>query len=198
MSILEHLITGSESKDTEQDKKTETNLSNQAELSSDLHTNIEIIKKKMGYASDIVVREFTIIPGIDIKAAVILIKGLSQRAVINDQVIGALMLNVSIKNAKNNIELFQILKEYGIPSTYVKEESILDNMLTELIDGNTILILDKVDKVLIVGSSGWNDRAISEPQAENVVRGPKDGFTENIENNIAMIRRRIKSPELRI
>lgn len=67
-----------------------------------------------------------------------------------------------------------------------------------MIDGNTIILMDKVDKALVIGSTGWKDRSISEPNAENVVRGPKDGFTENIEVNTSLIRRRIKSPYLRM
>lgn len=70
--------------------------------------------------------------------------------------------------------------------------------MSELISGNTILLLDKINKALIIGSSGWKDRAISDPTSENSVRGPKDSFTENIENNTASIRRRIKSSDLRM
>jgi len=173
-------------------------LPKQIKLSLDLTSNIETIKKTMGFASDVTVREFSISPGIKIKAAVILIKGLVERELINEQVIGALMSNDRFNDARDNIEFFQMLKEYGIPSTYVKEESDVNNILAELIDGNTILLMDKIDKVLIVGSAGWKDRAITEPNAENVIRGPKDGFTENIENNTALIRRRIKCPDLRM
>lgn len=71
-------------------------------------------------------------------------------------------------------------------------------IISELINGNTILFLDEIDRVLVIGSQGWKDRMISEPVTENVVRGPRDGFTENIENNVALIRRRIKSPDLRV
>ncbi|WHH57775.1 spore germination protein [Petroclostridium sp. X23] len=157
-----------------------------------------MLRKKMGFASDLIVREFTFAPDINIKAAVILIKGLAERKLINAQVIGALMSNDKLNNAKNHTAFFQMIEEYGIPSTYVTEESDVNNILDQLIDGNTILLIDKVDKVLIVGSAGWKDREVSEPAAENVVRGPKDGFTENIEDNTARIRRRIKSPDLRM
>lgn len=108
------------------------------------------------------------------------------------------MLNDRLSSVKNTNEFFQMITEYGLPNTYVKQESDINNIVNELIDGNTILLLDKIDKVLIVGSSGWKDRAISEPTSENSVRGPKDSFTENIENNTALIRRHIKSPDLRI
>jgi spore germination protein KA len=58
--------------------------------------------------------------------------------------------------------------------------------------------MDGIDSALIIGSQGWKDRAVSEPMTENVVRGPRDGFTETIDTNTALIRRRIKSPNLRV
>ncbi|OPJ59238.1 spore germination protein [Clostridium oryzae] len=198
ISIFKYYHNKEKSANTEKDKNCKKEPPRQIELSIELTSNIENIKKIMGYASDVIVREFTITPDTEVKAAVIFIKGLVERELINEQVIGALMANDKFNNAKNNVEFFEILKEYGIPSIYVKEEYDVNNILDQLINGNTILLLDKVNKALIVESAGWKERAISEPNAENVVRGPKDGFTENIENNIALIRRRIKSPDLRI
>lgn len=198
MSISNYSQDINKDKNEKQAQKPERNLPQQIKLFLDLTSNIEIIKKIMGFACDITVREFTISAGTEIKAAVILIKGLAERELINEQVIGALMLNNRFTNVKNNVEFLQMIKEYSIPNVYVSEEFDVNNIVNELINGNTILLLDKIDKVLIVGSSGWKERAISEPSTENVVRGPKDGFTENIENNTALIRRRIKTPNLRI
>lgn len=200
MPFLKHFNNEVKDEVSKQDKKFEKESHEQQKikLSLDLTSNIETIKKIMGSASDIVVREFTIIPETQIKSAVILIKGLAERELINEQVIGPLMSNDRFSSIKDNIELFQIIKEYGIPNIYVSEEFDVNNIVNELISGNTILLLDKIDKALIVGSSGWKDRAISEPTSENSVRGPKDSFTENIENNTALIRRRIKGPDLRM
>lgn len=39
-------------------------------------------------------------------------------------------------------------------------------------------------------------RTISEPVTESVVRGPREGFVENIEVNISLIRKRIVNPNL--
>lgn len=167
-------------------------------LSLDLTSNINLIKSIMGYAVDVIVREFTIATCPPIKAATILIKGLAERNLVNDQVIGALMSSGRLINKGNNMNMFQMLKESGIPCTFVDEESFVNDMINQLTDGNTIVLIDQVDKALIVGSTGWKDRSITEPNAENVVRGPKDGFTENIEVNIALIRRRIKSTDLRL
>ena len=197
-SILKYFHKSKKSTVAKQNQKTEKKSTQQIKLSLNLTSNIETIKKILGFSSDITVRQFTVTPGAEIKAAVIFIKGLAERELINEQVIGALMLNDRLSSVKNTNEFFQMITEYGLPNTYVKQESDINNIVNELIDGNTILLLDKIDKVLIVGSSGWKDRAISEPTSENSVRGPKDSFTENIENNTALIRRHIKSSNLRI
>lgn len=43
-----------------------------------------------------------------------------------------------------------------------------------------------------------NSRSISEPDSEVVVRGPREGFIENAEDNVALIRKRIKSTNLKV
>lgn len=170
----------------------------QIKLSKDMYSNIELIKNLMGYASDILIREFAVFSGIDIKLSVIFIRGLAERELINEQIIGALMSNGRFGNIQSNIEFFKTIKQYGIPSVYISEETDIEKIVNELIIGNTILLLDEIDRVLVVGSQGWKGRSISEPISENVVRGPRDGFTETIRDNTALIRRRIKSSDLRV
>ncbi|HEX2946821.1 MAG TPA: spore germination protein [Clostridia bacterium] len=157
-----------------------------------------MIRKAMGYASDILVREFTLASDIEEKAAVIAMSGLSKNDLINEQILGSLMLDARFKDANSTRDLFEQIKKYGMPNINVKEEVNVVNAVNELITGNSVLFLNGMDKALIVGSHGWNERQVSQPITENVIRGPRDSFTENIESNIALIRRRIKSPDLRV
>lgn len=64
-------------------------------------------------------------------------------------------------------------------------------------DGDSALFVDGTDQVIIIGSKGWPSRGIEEPVTEALVRGPRDGFTENIRTNTALIRRRVRDPNLR-
>lgn len=181
-----------------QDPEPEKKSQQQIKLYKDMSSNIELIKNLMGYASDVLVREFTISPGIEIKLSLVLIDGMAEKELINEQIIGALMSNGRFDNIHSNIEFFKMINQYGIPSVYIKEETDIEKILNELIIGNTLLLLDGIDRVLVVGSQRWKDRSVSEPITENVVRGPRDGFTETIGDNTALIRRRIKSPDLRV
>lgn len=57
-------------------------------------------------------------------------------------------------------------------------------------------MLENCAQCLAIGAEGWKDRTVSEPTSQGVVRGPMEAFTENIRTNTALIRRKIKSPQL--
>ncbi|MEN6326942.1 MAG: spore germination protein [Syntrophomonas sp.] len=165
-------------------------------LTNDLDANLLMVNHILGYASDIIVRKFTF-SSLEVKAAIITIKGLSERELINEQVLTALTQDAHFANI-NTRQIFKEIKQHGIPNIFVSEEANVGNIIAELITGNTIFFMDGIDSALIIGSQGWKERSVSEPMSENVVRGPRDGFTESIDTNTALIRRRIKSPDLRI
>ena len=61
-----------------------------------------------------------------------------------------------------------------------------------------MLFIDGVAEVIIIDTIGWRTRAISEPQAETIVRGPREGFTESLNLNLTLLRRRIVNPNLKL
>lgn len=63
--------------------------------------------------------------------------------------------------------------------------------------GSIALLLDGSGHDVIPSAKGWESRAVEEPETETVVRGPRDGFTENIRENAAHIRRRIRTSRLK-
>ncbi len=46
--------------------------------------------------------------------------------------------------------------------------------------------------------NGFAKRSLEEPSSESVIRGPRDGFIENISTNISLIRRRLKTSKLKM
>jgi spore germination protein KA len=56
--------------------------------------------------------------------------------------------------------------------------------------------VDGVAEVLVLSTVGWEKRAIEEPPSEVVVRGPREGFTETLRTNTALLRRKIRNPNL--
>ncbi len=163
-------------------------------LAYELAANLALVNQIMGHANDVIIKEF-MISSTNIKAAVVAVRGLCERELLNEQVLTALTWDNRFTDAKSNQQVFQQLNQYGIPNILVREEANTGNIIDELIAGNAILFMEGVNIALIIGSQGWKDRSISEPMTENAVRGPREGFTETIDNNTALIRRRIKSPK---
>src|SRR5699024_3049178 len=51
--------------------------------------------------------------------------------------------------------------------------------------------------VFIIGTQGWDKRQIQEPVTETMIRGPRDGFVEDLRTNMVLMRRYIQDPSLR-
>lgn len=49
-----------------------------------------------------------------------------------------------------------------------------------------------------LGIDHWEQRSVTEPEAEQVIKGPREGFTEAIRVNVSLIRRRMRSPKCKI
>src|SRR5699024_5904263 len=108
-------------------------------------------------------------------------------------------LNVTLANM-NNLEqeedlpskadeLFAYIYDKLIAVNNVHKSSNFYDITLELISGYTVIYVDGVDTAILVETIGGEIRAIEEPITETLIRGPRDGFVENIQTNLALIRR---------
>lgn len=69
-------------------------------------------------------------------------------------------------------------------------------ILTAVFSGKTLLLIEGYDGGILLEAKTYPTRAVAEPDTSKVLRGSHDGFTENIMQNAALLRRRIRTPEL--
>lgn len=62
--------------------------------------------------------------------------------------------------------------------------------------GLSIMVVEGLDKIIIIDVRQYPSRSIEEPEKEKSLRGAKDGFTESFMQNIGLIRRRIRDNNL--
>ncbi len=166
-------------------------------ISPDLQYNIDHIKKTLGNSSDIVIRDFQAGKNGEIKLGIIYTDGLTDSASIQDLILDTLM--VEIRNSDLEVavhDCFEIIKSHTLPVGGIVEITDFQKLFNHVLSGDTMLLMDGSPKGLALGSRGWVDRGVQEPSSQTVVRGPKDGFTETLRTNTALIRRRIKDPNL--
>ncbi|WP_096200816.1 spore germination protein [Bacillus sp. FJAT-45350] len=99
----------------------------------------------------------------------------------------------NIRSEKDWYDLFHTV----FPGTDHQIIEYENEVYEQLLDGKIILLLDGLSKALSIKVTTSNYRSIEEPSTQTIIRGPKDGFVEDIETNVSLIRRRIKNPSLR-
>ncbi|MGN0297810.1 MAG: spore germination protein [Lachnospiraceae bacterium] len=71
-----------------------------------------------------------------------------------------------------------------------------EDVIVTLLSGMTLLFIDGYDKCLIIDCRTYPARSVGEPEKDKVLRGSRDGFVETLTFNTALIRRRIRDPQL--
>ena len=70
------------------------------------------------------------------------------------------------------------------------------DMLSSLLYGDTLIIIDGYDTALTVNTKGWRSRGVEEPKDERVLEGPREGFDEALMRNHTQLRRKLPTPDL--
>lgn len=123
------------------------------------------------------------------KAVLIFIEGLVDQNQINQFVLHVLMSSQKVSFDFEKIVEQLSMKE--IPVSQVAVESDAEKCVLQVLTGNCLLLLSGEEKGILFGLVKFEQRSITEPTSEPVIRGPKEGFTENIRINTSLIRRRI-------
>ncbi|MEM5770941.1 MAG: spore germination protein, partial [Bacillota bacterium] len=95
-------------------------------------------------------------------------------------------------------DLLDALAQEVLCAIDVENAQSVSELATGCLSGDTILLVDGCSDGLVISTKGWEKRTVSEPQTETVVRGPREGFTENLRTNTSLIRRKIRNGQLHV
>ena len=91
---------------------------------------------------------------------------------------------------------YNFVLDHAISVADIKETDNLDEAILFVMSGEAALMVDGFDKIIIVSARGWATRGITDPETESVIRGAKEGFTETLRTNTALLRRKCKDPNM--
>lgn len=157
---------------------------------TDLEKNIEIIKEGLGSQPSIIIRKFLIGTSNPLDAAIIYINGFIKPDRIEDAILKPLMQQVNEQLEQENICDYLLRKYILIGNGWVDND--FNHIILMLKEGKTALILNGSTDVILLDTTGGEYRSITEPNNETVLKGSKEGFIENIDINISLVKRRIK------
>lgn len=98
---------------------------------------------------------------------------------------------INIDENKKNLSDYTLNENMRIAIDY---QDLYDMILI----GMVAIFEENSYKVYLCDATFYPSRSVSEPETEKVVRGSRDGFTENIAINISLVRRRVKTGRLKV
>ena len=148
-------------------------------ISKKLKLNKEKIENAFNNTSDLVIYEFE--SHSNIKMMVCYIEGFIDRSLLDRDILKPMILNLDTPK-----DIKKIIYVSGM-----EELSLIQEVVDQMNYGSVAIFIDGFNKSYIINLNKWEKRSIEEPQAEAVVRGPKEGFIEDISTNKVMLRRKI-------
>lgn len=139
--------------------------------------------------SDFVIREFQIEHSV--KAIFFFVDGMVNTQSANEA-LKALMIQ------EGEERWIERILHTSLPVTQTQQSNNYADLLKSVLGGDVGLIVDGNDQAVLMGVRGMEKRSIQEPETEAVIRGPREGFIENLRTNTSMIRRKLKTPRLKM
>ena len=156
-------------------------------FSAALKENERIIKKILP-SDDILIYSFE--SGGGVPCAVIYADGMVNKQLLGDLAARPLSFvksrTLTTEEVKKAV-LFPELKIAGTPADAARE----------ILDGNSLLLIQGCAEGVIVGAKTVPQRAVTEPQTSIAIKGPREGFVEDVKTNMALVRKRLKTGNLR-
>lgn len=173
----------------------ENSLNEKYTLTPRLKDNINLFKDIFKNDNTVIYRYFENKTS-TINYCLIFIDGMVSRDVINENILLPL-LNYDVKSTLEKDNIINSLMKKVLLVDDLNKLSNMDEIVTRLVYGDALLLVEGHDEALILNTKGWEKKSIADPKSEAVVRGPREAFTESIITNLSLIRRKIKSHELK-
>ncbi|MDF2567398.1 MAG: spore germination protein GerA family, partial [Oscillospiraceae bacterium] len=163
-------------------------------LSKYLEANIQMISTIFEDDDTIIVRNFQNQKNKDVSCCIFFIDGMINNSIINEYIIQPIVSNKMLAQSDNTLGE---IKGQVITCNDVKQSQDLSEIMQSILYGDTILFVDGFKDALIINSKGWEYRAVEEPDTEKSLRGPREGFNESILLSTSLIRRKIRTSDLK-
>ena len=164
--------------------------------------SVKSIKSELSDSDDLIVKEISVIG--NKKITIVGIDGLINSILLDQNVIGPLikLKDKNLTKCDNKLSMQYIFKQIedgAIPHIEMEIVYKMEDILSQVLAGCVCVLLSDIkDKAIIFDVKGYEKRTVSEPTNENIIKGSKEAFNETLRDNTAIIRRRVRSKDLKI
>ena len=121
--------------------------------------------------------------------------GLVKSAAISESIVRPLLVNDVLPPDENG--LTGLLEEV-IQGSEIESTESIKTIVESVTYGDTILFADGFSEAAILDTKHFHVRNVTEPENERVLAGPREGFVESLMVNLSLIRRKVRTHELKL
>ena len=173
-------------------KTTESPSESRKNMSPDYRDNMKFLKETLAVSVnfDVIYRE---IHAGDKDACFYTVNGFC-----NDELLQKMLKQLmDLKEEEMPKDAYSMAKHF-IPYVAVDLKEEWEAIIVAILSGQFALFIDGFDRCILIDSRAYPARSVEEPEKDKVLRGSRDGFVETVVSNTALIRRRIRSTDLRM
>lgn len=160
-----------------------------------LRSRSKEIQDRLGNSDDLKFRFFQM-PTSRLRGFMVYIDGIVDARTLQEHILEPLLMADIIMTDEE--QFVDELTASVLQACEVQVLHSLDDAVAKILEGYTVIAIEDVNAVFAVNTAKWNERAVGRPDGQRTVKGPDMGFTESLSGNVAILRKIMKHPGLRV
>ncbi|MBO5302989.1 MAG: spore germination protein [Lachnospiraceae bacterium] len=149
----------------------------------------------MGESADIKKKSMQVGIGRDVACFIAYVEVTGGSFMFENSVVGRLLNQLCTMDKK---DIYACLEKNALGISDATLFETVEEAAIGMLTGDVILFIDGFDKAVKIPDKGYPAMPVKEPDSEKVIRGSKEGFADSIKVNTALIRKRLRTPNLRV
>ena len=170
----------------------------ESNLPAALEEKMQMLQPYLKKGADIITRPFYLEGEPRLAAVSIHLNKVIDDITLDQDILRPLMLSCRRESIQDlgDQNMMDAIYKTSITATKISKVNTFAALVQTIYDGLTVLLFDGLEEVLVIDIHGGEFRNIDAPPAENTMRGSREGFIERLDINIALVRRRLRDPNL--
>lgn len=164
-------------------------------ISPILRENEAYVRERLSGCADILIRPMRLGEGRKVDCLMVYIEVATSNMMLDDSAIGK-MMNHFWEETPEQIQEFMKNNSLGIAD--VKKLHTMEEAFAALLAGNAIFFMDGYDAAMKIASKGYPGMGVTKAETEKVLRGSKEGFSDSVKTNSALVRKRLRDTRLKV
>ena len=159
--------------------------------------SFEDLQKIFSGCDDFYVREIRLVLEKNILCAVCWIDGLVSETDISEQILKPLTDHARLQAADCSRKAVRQIQQGAVYRGTIQTRKAMDDLVSDLTAGHAAVLFEGLRLALTFEVKSAQGRAVSESGMEKAVKGPRDAFVETLRVNTGLVRRRLRTPNLK-